>query len=544
MPDAITAKTIAYLTEGGGYRIPADSGMGNLYRPFAGAQDGSRVSTLETLYEFWINDVPDPDEALRLDPNIRMKLRMHPDVAAAMRKRELTVASFPDRIEPNPDATDSHVAKQVSDYVGWVWRQIPKRQLLYQQMQGAVMDGGRGHEWMWHREANGIERPVQFSAVDKSRFIFDRLGNLALRTRTEPVWGSYVMANPQSQVRNDFPRGKFTYHMHRQEPGPWDDPQLEGYMYFGCGEDVALYYVTTFDIFVLRMRVKWLEMFGFPPTDIYYPHNMPEFIGKLKTLVSQVGHETIATIPRLTGPTEGEIDSLFKVQYRNVPTMSYDAFQTFSDKYTKPRVDSILLGSAEEGQKSEQGAYSEHIARQDSGPQIWFKWDARNIASTIQAQLIPPIVWGRFPNLPIEYMPIFKLEAKEERDRRQEGEILELGTKLVPVAEEEVYDKLGLRKPKEGEKTVTNPGSQGMDPFDQDIPGMPGLARMPQNPDEAKAMALEAAKQKAKPSGFGQPPEKRSGNGEKTAGIPQMSTPIGSGRGRTAAGNGIGYGRY
>ncbi|MGD0767488.1 MAG: hypothetical protein ABSB42_04610 [Tepidisphaeraceae bacterium] len=72
------------MTEGGAYRMPADSGMGGLYRTFAGAQLGARVSMLETLDEFWMNDVPDLDEALRLDPNIRMKLRMHPDVAAAI----------------------------------------------------------------------------------------------------------------------------------------------------------------------------------------------------------------------------------------------------------------------------------------------------------------------------------------------------------------------------------------------------------------------------------------------------------------------------
>jgi hypothetical protein len=36
-------------------------------------------------------------------------MRMHPDVVSAMRKRELTVASFPESIEPNPDATDMRV---------------------------------------------------------------------------------------------------------------------------------------------------------------------------------------------------------------------------------------------------------------------------------------------------------------------------------------------------------------------------------------------------------------------------------------------------
>src|SRR4051812_163278 len=91
------------------YTIPKDSGMGGLFRPFAKGQDGARTATLETLYDFFIDSVPDPDEALAQDPGFLDKLHAHPDVVAAMRKRELTVASMPDHIESNPDAPDQHV---------------------------------------------------------------------------------------------------------------------------------------------------------------------------------------------------------------------------------------------------------------------------------------------------------------------------------------------------------------------------------------------------------------------------------------------------
>jgi phage gp29-like protein len=562
MPDQTDITTIRMLTEGGGYRVPPDSGMGSLFRPFAGATEGGQVSTLETLYDFWINDVPDPDEAIRRDPNIRQKLRMHPDVASAMRKRELTVASFPDRIEPNPDAEDKKIARDVAEYVNWVWRQIPKTNLLYQQMQGAVLDGGRGHEWIWHREANGVERPVGFYAVDKSRFVFDRLGNMALRTRTEPVWGAYVMTNPQSQPNGHFPRGKFTYHMHRQEPGTWDDPEIEGYMYFGAGEDVALYYLVTFDIFVLRFRMKWLEMFGLPPTNIYYPHNWPETKGVLGNLVKQVHHQTIATIPR---NPEKDKNGLFEVEYRNVPGMSYDAFQSFSDKYTKPRVDAILLGSAEEGQKSEHGGFSDHVARQDSGPNVWYRWDAKNISGTLTHQLIPPIVWGRFPNLPYEYMPILKLEPKEERDRTQESQILETATKFVPVAEQEVYDRLGFRVPKDDEKTIFNPGMGQSDPFDHDAPQMPGMMGEDEaneelnqsgtlDPDSSRKQQINRGRQSANPRNPAMPQfdasQKRTAIGSGGGGglnsdrktIKNSKTPPRN-RGMTMLGSGVGMGR-
>jgi len=63
MTEPTELKTIQYLTEGGGCRMTVDSGLAELYCPFSGASQGGRASTLKTLYDFWINDAPDPEDA-------------------------------------------------------------------------------------------------------------------------------------------------------------------------------------------------------------------------------------------------------------------------------------------------------------------------------------------------------------------------------------------------------------------------------------------------------------------------------------------------
>lgn len=458
--------------------IPNDSGLGGLYRPFARGDAGGRLSTLETLWDFFIDDVPDPDEALRLNPEFLQQLHMHWDVQAAMRKREFTVSAMPDSVDPNPDAPDKSVAEQVAKYCQWAWNQLPDRFKLYEMMQYAVLSGGVGVEFDWHREVTGVERPVHYHVVDKSRFLFDRRGNMCLRTRDYPVWGVRIPQAEASRYVKQYPLGKFIYHTHRRQPGTWDRPELEGYMYYGMGEDVTLYYPVTFDNFVMRFRMKWLEKFGIPPTVLYHLDN--EDPSRIRQIADSLRGESIITIPKgMGGKDEDGANMFFKLEQLAVPTMTNDAFANFSKEWTKPKIDQILLGSAEEQQKGESGGYADHVSRNDSGPQVWFKRDARNIAETITTQILPAIARGRYPNLPAQYLPVFKIEPKEERDRAQEMEIASKAAAMVPLVEDEVYERSGFRKPKPDEKTVFL-GGGGMggagDPFGMglDTGGGPG----------------------------------------------------------------------
>src|SRR6185437_5442739 len=131
MPDPVTTATYRLFAEGGAYRIPADSGSGNLYRPMAVPEREGRVATPETFYDFFINDIPNPREAKKFDPLIDQKIRMHPDVRAAMAKREKTVASYPDRIDPNPLAPDQKMARYLAKEIEWAFRQIGNITNLY-----------------------------------------------------------------------------------------------------------------------------------------------------------------------------------------------------------------------------------------------------------------------------------------------------------------------------------------------------------------------------------------------------------------------------
>lgn len=452
--DSNDIATLHVMSEGGIQTIPTDSGFGHTWRPFAHGQQGGRVATLETLYDFWINYVPDPDEALAQDPDFLNKLYQHPDVAAAWEKRAKTVSQFEERIEANPRAPNQKVADFIAKEVSAIWEQIPNRLSLYYEMQRAVLAGGIGIEFVWHTEANGLQRPVQFFPVDKSRFVFDRLGNMALYTRHTPVWGSYIeAARVDKYIRTAFPRGKFVYHVYRRRPGTWQRPNLEGYIYFGQGDDVPLYYVVTFDFFVLRFRMKWLEKFGIPPYVLYHPDNQA-VSDQIRAIGDSLRGESLITIPKKIGGGDENKTAFYSLEPLNVPAMGYDAFANFSSSWTQPKVYNILLGQSDASEPSETGSFSAHVSRFDTGPSVFFKYDAKNISASLNAQILPSITLQRFPNLPQVYWPVHTFNAKEERDREQEMKVALDFAKMAPIASEEFYERGGFRRPSPGEATV------------------------------------------------------------------------------------------
>lgn len=477
-------RTIRHMTSGGPVYIPTDTGQGHVYRPFAKGSRGERIGTLETLYDYYIDNVPDPDEALRQDPNFLETLHQHPFVSADMEKRRISVSSMPWRIDPNPDGKDKAAAEFIASFVTETWRRVPGITRLYDEMMNAVLAGGIGHEWIW-ADRMTFEVPIKFNMVDKSRVLFDRQGNMALLTREQPVYGTYVMPTSDTArgLRKQFPTGKFQYHVHNRRPGRWSKPALEGYMYFGVGEDIALYIPITFDSFVLRFRMKWMEKYGLPPTVIYHPNNVG-IDDEVLRVADSVRGESVITVPRTAN---GPADGMWKIEQLNVPTMTNDAFSNFSQMWTRPICKDILLGgdAGQYGAASQTSGYSSMVSQQDSGPNAYYRSDARKIDATLNDPngIIQAIARSRFPNLPDSYIPIHRLEPKEERDRNQEMQIATATMMMVPLAIDEVYERSGFRKPKPGEQTI---GGAQQPPGGQ--PGAPGAPGQPPGaPDPSAA---------------------------------------------------------
>lgn len=453
MPTASNIITVNLMREGGATQIPTDSGYGQVVWGRHTGQPSGRIATLETLFDYFINYVPDPDTALAQDPDFEQKLRQQPDVHATMRLRELTVASMPAHIEPSHEkGVDPQAAQIVADYTEDVFRKLPNRADLYRQMQTAVLIGGQAHEWTWAK-VNGYPRPVVFDPVHKSRFIFDRLGNMALLTRDAPVWGKYVQPNPNhfpsGYVAMNVPGGKFTYHKYMSEPGSWNRPAFEGFTYWGRGEDTNLFIPVTFDNFVLRFRMKWLEKHGMPLTILYHSQG-DQFTSEVLRIADSLRGESVVTIPRQAGE---EHDGFYKLEFVDPPAIGHDAFAQFSDEWTKPRVEKIILGGANLTEVGETGSYGATVDQRDAGSTIIFRYDAKNIDETLNNQIVPYIVQARWPGIPEAYYPKHILQPQREEDQEHRMRVLRAAAEMVEVRQDDVYQAAGIEQPKEDKVT-------------------------------------------------------------------------------------------
>ena len=154
--------------------VPVDSGGGKVFRPYAfGA--GRWTATMDRFWEFWQNNVTDPDPYIYSD-GYDEKLRQIPYIHSALELREETVASFPWDIEAASGAgIDEKEATTIRDYVKEVIGALPNISELYRTCQTAVSEGGIGFEFGW-AQVEGCQRPVGWHPLKKSNFSFDREG--------------------------------------------------------------------------------------------------------------------------------------------------------------------------------------------------------------------------------------------------------------------------------------------------------------------------------------------------------------------------------
>ena len=464
------------MQSGGVMSVPVDSRTGQVYRPTLQGTAGSPLSTFERYFDFFIDNVPDPDTALAMNPAFDELMRQQPDAHAAFLIREQTVAQYDWTINPADGdgipGFDVALAAQVANYAKSVFNGLDMT-ALHEEMQQAISLGGAGHEFIWQPGIDGVERPKRFIYIHKSNYVFDRLGNQALLTRGTPVWGSYSSANtsqPPAPVKfsdgryaSYFPDGKFIYHRYQALGGSWTRPAEAGYQYWGRGEDTRIYILVTAAQAVLRFWLKFLERWGVPPTDVYFPDNLRPS-AEVQAIVSDAINGATNAIPRQIGQP---YDSMYHIETRNPPGGSNEYFFTFLDRYVAPKIRMIILGSADEQQNSgASGGYSDHVSRKESGSGVVFRRDGLRISETLNRQLMPHVVLRKFRGLPAMYWPKHSLLAEEERDRKQEIEIAQIVSTLVPIKEDEIYERSGFSKPEDGDKIVFNKQGPGMDdPF-------------------------------------------------------------------------------
>ncbi len=455
--NAASAITLRMMREGGQQYVPPLP-AGNLWRPtMTTSRGGLRAGGPETFYDYFINVIPNADWTTSYDANFDEKVANYPDVAASMRKRALTVATFPLAVNSSTARNlDKALGQQFADYVKEVLKSLPNFcETTRQLVQGGTLYGGRGCECVWSGDANGVERPVETWDVHGSRMGFDTMNNLTLFTRETPMWGSYIGSNPQQVSSSDPslkgftpPPGRFLFYKYMAEGGAWYRPAFEGFNYHGRGENTRLYLPVSCAYYMWRFEMKFAEKHGMPTTVVWYTENQAQ-TSQSQAIGTSLRDEAVVFIP-MAGGAEGK-NMFYDLDFVQPSSMGYDLFQSFHER-VRTEIEKILLGGANLMQLADVGGYNASEGQRDAGEQIIFMYDAMCISAMYNLQLVPHIIWAvpQWRNIPLEWMPKVDLMPHKLRNRLQELQILQQAAQMVPVREADVYDAAGLSKPNLG----------------------------------------------------------------------------------------------
>lgn len=424
---------------------------GNLWRPSMTGVPGGRSLGPLTFFDFYINNIESPDWTWAKDPNFFEKVADHPKSGAAILKRSRTVATFPLTMIPSKAANvDKMLAQQVSDYAFDVFDNLPNFQETIRQVnQGGILFGGRGIEWIWAQDANGVSRPVETWDVHGSRILFDTDGNPSLLTTQAPVWGAYIGKEPQ-RINKEIsaymlPPGRFSYYKYMAEGGPWQRPVYEGFNYHGRGETMRLYMPVMYDYYMIKYEMTTADKHGTPHVSLFYPENMGVDVS---SYVQQLERKTVSAFPRTANE---DPRSLFDVQFQVPSGLSYNIFEQFHDRAGE-WIDIILLGGADQMQLANVGGYNATEGQRDAGEVVVFAYDAMCLSKFFTNQIVPYIVRAvpKWANLPDEVLPKVSLMPQKLRNRLQELQLLQSGAQMVPIREADIYEAIGKTRPKDG----------------------------------------------------------------------------------------------
>lgn len=416
-------------------------------------QGGDRINTMETSFSHWLNSVTNPRQDIIRDPDIEETVFEHPMFWACFQKRAYNACVQDWNWYPtlSPGA-DEYVARGAAAEMQKVWDSIPENTRIIYICMLAVALGSYGIEFIWKPDEKGELKPRMFYPVHPDGLPFDRIGNMDMLTRSQPVWGGIFALNPQSvtegpRMLNDTPLfpGKLVYHRHVIMSGPWTPGDRMQWMYYGRGEIMALWKYIKMDNFVTQYRAKFLERHGLPPLAIYYPQNTPN-PSVLNSIIASWRGETTLRIPKRD---MGDLDSLYGIKVLETKTTT-DPFASFSRELVHPMIEAVMNLSSGVMMRAGRGGLAEAIEGENSGPQLAAAFDMKNISQTFQSQFAPWVLWRtkRFAKLPLDHMPQFGMMKGQARNRLNELSIMEKLSQAVPTSPLEWYKRAGVQPPR------------------------------------------------------------------------------------------------
>ncbi len=420
-------------------------------RPFA---VGHRSAHVDTLFGPFIDLMRDPSRARRKDADVGNRMRQDLQILGCLNVRKLATVQL--RREWTP-ANSSPEAMVIAQRFQRLWQQQYRESETLVNLLDAILDGISIQEILWHLNDDDFTLGIgRMYPCYKDRFVFDKLGRLALLTRNNVFYGDLV--HPW----------QFIKHVFNPSGGSYNNPEDEGRVFWGQGLEDSIYPTYYFKTVCLSLYTRWLQRLSGGTFIARYPWKQEGAREIASELVEAYQNDEELAFP------SGEEWGIDVKEATKAPADTYLSFVEYCDR----QLSKAILGSTLIIDQGDVGSQSLGEVHERTTFGRITEFDRIGLVETINTELVP--VMGKLNHIPKQLWPKFAMPLDETSPASiQILEAFQLLQALgYDVSAEMVQEKTGFRQPKPGEKLLALPmptelGGEGGDGKDEDGEGSP-----------------------------------------------------------------------
>jgi phage gp29-like protein len=445
------------------------------FSPFLGERYGGLDKFFLTLV---MGVVEDPDYALRKDPKVYRRMQRDPQIYYCIEVRKSATAGLPWTVIPPDEFQKDPMASQIAHEAEQRIKRVPQLNLLFKNILDAFLPGMSVNELVWKIDSQGKYVVKEHFPQDKTRFKFDRDGNLRLLQPAQPIIGVEV------------PTHKYITHIFNIADGSWLNPEDAGYIFYGKGlADTPLYHYFYFKMIALRYLLRGLERYGNPFKVFYSGPQNPQLAAKMSEILSALQNDSVVGIPGKKGETNVEVTRA---------ASGADIFISLME-YVDKLITRAILGQELMTEMPGVGSYAAAQVHASVFARI-VENDKALLQDTLNKTLMSYDAMLNTPQVPPEMWPTFSFKKEALIDASNFLSIVQKATSLgMLVSESQVRELTGLAAPEEGEGIIGGPAMMGMGGAGGPDEPPPGKS------DKKEGNGADKGKQKAPKPGAAKP---------------------------------------